>query len=597
MSLSSEKRLQLSLVILGLLAAVALEPVQAQQQTGQNFINEGKNLPGYRDPNSRFVVLNNGIANIAAQKFALPKETYTSNLAGMTVFPYYQASAPLKEFLNNATIGGMPVTQVPVTPHLPTFSLPPTDLIRMNIPIPNQRNDFRSSNKVLIRDQRPKDEIPWMVAHQGGQAFGLPGDNEALALLNAGTMFSASMPRTMILRCGTMWVMTGSRPAAVLTRFGAVCVRPYSIACVEQTWTNKVRAMDLYGQPLELQLSWQGKSGQIIVERGKQLIFSDSTIASAGSADYIEPGKTDIPGVKVVKAIPDLNTAAKNIEASDSALNGLKALMPPFNNPRMESDFKRMLATFGITDDIRREEIRKQTLQKYNIASRTAVQKGVARFDEQGSAIPSQDSGPLAFPHPQEELEMQSLRQGVAKYLSGAELATEQGRATLNSGEAIFVANKQLIVRCHDCSVFMREGSIVHTVARKDLVVIRNIKEESPGSVKVKVGPRVLEVAVGGELIVGTNAPAVFAEMKTDGVARRNLRSTEITGANLFMNKSEVDLTSLMQYSPIMRKLYKSKDSYDKELRTELMKTIVALNMVTAGHGRYQRMAGLPGVH
>ncbi len=62
-------------------------------------------------------------------------------------------------------------------------------------------------------------------------------------------------------------------------------------------------------------------------------------------------------------------------------------------------------------------------------------------------------------------------------------------------------------------------------------------------------------------------------------------------------HKSEFELTSLMQYSPIMRQLYESKNEYDQKVIAQIVKMNAVLSMVTGRRGGYQRMAGLPSTH
>lgn len=348
-----------------------------------NFIDESKNLPGSPDPNSRFVVLNSGIAAMAEQQFGLPKNTQSYPLAGMTVFPYYQASAPLKEFLNNAMVFGMPVTKFPTTPNLPQVSLPPTDLVRRSIPIPSAPFERGKSAKLSINDKKMKDEVPWMVAHEGGQAIQVPGDNEALALVAPGSMFSACASRTMVLRCGTMWIFTGARPAAVLTKDAAVLVKPFSIAAVETTWYNRLRVASLYGQPVEMQVAYEGKADKCIVENRKEISISEVLVeGSAGNnlisskplADgnkSVDSGKSAAGAENTFAQAPELSTvplAVPGLKAFSASINPRKcnllgelaAVEPPFSNPRMSSDFARMFSSFGITVAMRREEMKRQ---------------------------------------------------------------------------------------------------------------------------------------------------------------------------------------------------------------------------------------------
>lgn len=82
------------------------------------------------EANGGYVFLNSNVAAMAERAYGLPKTTQTYPLAGMTVFPYYQASEPLKAFLNTTTFMGKPITAFPFQPNIPTISLPMTDLVR-----------------------------------------------------------------------------------------------------------------------------------------------------------------------------------------------------------------------------------------------------------------------------------------------------------------------------------------------------------------------------------------------------------------------------------------------------------------------------------
>src|SRR5262249_54797543 len=149
------------------------------------------------------------------------------------MFPYYEASPELKDFLNNTRINGVPITSLPINSTIQTNPLIPTDLTHINVPIPLRRLDRPTTTQLAIR-QRLHDEVPWMVANQQGQCFSLPGDPSAIVILSPGTLFNAAALRTVALRCGTAWILTGARPAAVLTKYGAVEISPNSIVGVEQ---------------------------------------------------------------------------------------------------------------------------------------------------------------------------------------------------------------------------------------------------------------------------------------------------------------------------------------------------------------------------
>jgi hypothetical protein len=571
------------------------------QQQGHYFTDQYKNVPGYPDADHRFVVLNSGIASMVQQHFAMPKDTFTYGLAGMTVFPYYQASPQLKEFLNNANINGMPLVNYPTQTNMPSISLPATDLIRMSVPIPNRNLDQKNAIKFAIRDKRAKDEIPWMVAHQGGQAFAMPGDPDAIVLVSSSTMFGASLQRTMLLRCGMMWVFTGARPAAILTKHGAVCVKPYSIAAVEQTWFNNVRVACLYGQPLEIQLNSQQKTSKVTIEKGKEIAIAGAAVAAKGTSDFVAQNSADGANknaelTKASEELPDLKLSVKDVDSSScDLLSELKAVTPPFSSLKISSGFERMFKDYGITPADRREELQKQNLQKYNLASKPAVQKAAIEARYYVPSTPGSEGEPVKFPNASEQLKTDKLRNGLVKCLSNVELKTdERGKTVITEGEGVFVAEQPLQIASGDSQIFLRKGAIVHVKADKNVVALKNLAEAEVGSVKLRLKNRIFECEIGSELIVGPTAPQVFAEMKRDGVGRRNVHTIEVEGGNLFVNKSEIDLASLMQYSPLMRKLYKSPAASDRLLVSDLMKSTVAVNMITQGRGNYRRMSGLP---
>ena len=624
----------------------------AQQQSANLFINEGKNIPGYPDADKRFVFLNSGVAAMAQQAYGLPKDTTTYSLMGMTIFPYYQASEPLKAFLNNTSIFGMPVSQFPSTPNIPQISLPATDMVNRSIPIPNGAFQKHGAEKMAVVDKKTKDEVPWMVA-QGGQAFQVPGDSEALALVAPGSMFSACAARTMVLRCGLMWIMTGTRAVAVLTKNGAVAIKPYSIAAVEATWFNELRVTALHGPALEVQLAYDGKTDKVTVEHGKEISVAESLVATSGQQGFLASREASNSNHDAPKSEPapdsvhtPLTISVPGLQAHTSSivprksdlLRELTIITPPFSTPRMSTDYSRMLASFGITPAIRRAEIQKQYLQKNNIASKSAINNLAKRAaaiprnnTKLGNVVTTAENGlptaagkmTNATAHteavlnsaagqtvetaslsgvnqgrlPTAELRTLRLSKGRARLFTNTEINVEQGGIPyFTLGEAVFVADQPLVIKTGTFTVHMRAGAKVQMVARKDVILVRNLAEEQLNSVKIRMGNHIFDCGVGGELIAGTNAPAIFDEMRIDGIARRNVASTEALSGCIIVNKCEVSLTSLMQQSPLMRQLYKSRDESDKRIISDLMKTIVAMNMVTGARGAYRRISGLHGI-
>ena len=601
MHLSQEKKHRL---LRGFAASLACFLLAASAARAQQFPSFQQQYAGKIDPNSRFVALPTGLAKITALHFTLPKDTFTYNVAGMTVFPYYEASPELQSFLNSR-VGAIPVTDlVTATASRPTIQLPQTDTIHINIPLSERRNALAPVATRMAWRGRGHDDVSWLVAHQSGQTYGVPGDSAAVVLAASGTMFNAAAPRTMALRCGTLWVLTASRPVAVLTRYGAVAVNPYSIAAVEQTWFNRVKTGVLSGKPLEFQVTYKGKSTKIEVEKGKELLVSESAVASSGTSDYVDQHRSGeliasrLPQTPV--SLPELNINSRNIDADTSSfVSDLRTVNPVLTDLRMANAYKSMFEQYNITGSMRRDALRKQMLMKGIAENQPAAYK--ASLDARyfvPSYKPVNNSTPVIFPHVDEPIKSLWVKQGVVKYLESARIEVENGgRLDLNAGQAIFVATEPMTVRARDCFLEIRDGAIVQVISKRDAVIVRNLRELASDSVRLKVRSRSLKCAAGDEVIVAATMPTIYAQMKTDGVNRRNVHITEVSAGNVIINKSEIELTSLLQYDPSLRQICLSKDPYDQKVLAQIEKMDAVLTMVTRGHGSYQRMAGMPAVH
>ncbi len=573
--------------------------ISASAQQLPNFENEGKGITNYPEPNRRMVVLPSGVAAITAQKFALPKDTFQYPLAGMTMFPYYQASPELKEFLNNARVMNIPITSLRATPNLPTPMLPATDTTPIHIPLSVYRKDKHRSQQLALHHNK-HDQSNWMVAHLQGQSFAVPGDPSALVMVSPGTMFNACGPRAMQLRCGTMWVLSGNRPIVVLTKYGAVQVKPNSIAAVEQSWFNRVKAVSLYGDELEVQLSYKNDKSKLALSRQKELTISESKLASSGVSDFVSSANSKLNAANA-QQVPlesaNLKLHTRNLDPDASRfVQELKAVNPPITDLRMSNAYKCMLSSFGISEDARQDEIRKRILQaEISTAKPTSFKASLdSRY-----FVPAykhvKDRAAVPFPLVVEDLKSLWVQNGAVKYLEGSQIEVEHdGCIALNTGEAIFVAKDPMRLRINDCLINIQDGAIVHVLAKKDLTVIRNLKELASNSISARIKGRSIECKAGSELIIGRTVPAVFSQMKHDGITRRNVRSIETASGTVIINKSEIELTSLMQYDPLMRKVIESKDSFDKKVVAQVLKMDAVLSLVTDHRGTYSRMAGLP---
>lgn len=577
------------------LACLLLFGPAASAQQMPTFANQYKDQ--HIDPNSRFVSLPTGIADMVALHFTLPKATFNFPLVGLTMFPYYQASPELKEFLNSR-VGAVPVTNLMSSVNLNVnYQLPPTDLIRLNIPLAERRIEKTQSNTRMALRGPLRDDVSWLVAHQVGQPFAVPGDNSAVVMASPGTMFNAVAQRTMAIRCGTLWVITGSRPVVVLTKYGAVSVSPFSIAAVEQTWLNKVKTAVLYGKPAEFQFAYKGNSTRTNIDKGKEMTVLESAVASSGASDYADDSSGKAIASALPLTVPNLNISTRNVDADGTSfLNDLKSVNPPLTDLRMANAYQNMFNDYGVTKAMRQDAARRHALRQDIASKEPSAYK--ASLDDRyfvPAYKPVRSCIPVIFPRVNEPLKALWGQHGVVKYLESSKIDVEHtGRLEMADGEALFVATEPMTVRANECIMQIADGAIVQVICKKDFVAIRNLKEVGHESVKLRIRSRALECSAGNEVVVATTMPTIYAEMKRDGITRRNMRTIEMAGGNVVVNMSEIDMTSLMQYSPSMRQLIESKDQYDQKLVGQVVKMDAVLSVTTKGHGSYQRMAGIP---
>jgi hypothetical protein len=344
------------------------------------------------------------------------------------------------------------------------------------------------------------------------------------------------------------------------------------------------------------------------VEKGKELCITESAVASAGTSDYADQTKdkqliaSSLP-VSNVPPIPELNVITRSLDPDSTAfLSDLKAITPPMTDLRMVNAYQSMFNEHGVTVAMRRDAARRQFLQA-DIAVNTPATPSTykASLDDRYFVPvykPVKHSGPVIFPRSDESLKTLWVQHGAVKYLANSNVeAVRGGRIEFSSGEAIFVASEPMTVRANDCFIEIQDGAIAQIIANKELVVVRNLKEVGTNSIKLKVRNRLIECPAGNEVIVASTMPTIYAQIKSDGITRRNGRITELGGGSIMLNQSEIELTALMQYNPSMRRLYESKDAYDQKLLGQIVKMDAVLTMVTKSRGSYQRMTGIPTGH
>jgi hypothetical protein len=178
------------------------------------------------------------------------------------------------------------------------------------------------------------------------------------------------------------------------------------------------------------------------------------------------------------------------------------------------------------------------------------------------------------------------VREAIIKHSGGTRITqTQPGVLTLEAGDALISASKQVQVVAGDASVRIQPGSVVLVTRTGNTVKIRNLCENSTSSVKLEVGGRVVAINAGQELIVASSS-SISKEIKAESIGRRRLKMFDISSSQS-ISRCDVSLVSLMQNADVLRRIVNSNNAGDRALVARLIKIAACLGQITNYRGAY----------
>lgn len=103
-------------------------------------------------------------------------------------------------------------------------------------------------------------------------------------------------------------------------------------------------------------------------------------------------------------------------------------------------------------------------------------------------------------------------------------------------------------------------------------------------SISASAGNHATDVPVGAEVMISEEEDGLDDLLKTDLIARRNVRRIKLADGAAVMS-SEVSVVSIIQQSILLNRLFNSLSDDDKAVSSKIAKTAVALSVVTGKHG------------
>lgn len=536
---------------------------------------------------ARFVIMSDYMANMIEQKHGLPMTTGRYPLAGLVVFPNQNLAPDLKERINSKFLGLLPMNYAQVVPHF-FHALPPNDLVKISVPL-NPAPVRRSNTGIAVRPKR-SDEQAWLVAHQDGESFQLPGDRTAVLLASPGTIFNAAGKKEAIIKAGSLWIFSDSNAITLHTRHGDLLVPPFSIVAVEQTFFGKLSVVALDGRPARL--TWRPGSTNTdehkvqVVEAGHQLVVRDKLVAAAGTSDFV--ASSTLP-----------SSAPGGLEASIASVTGeecslVKELIkrrPPFSSFDMERRYEHMMKRYSLSATERMRKWSKPAKQEESPQPSTYSASLDQRyfvpvFKNAASTKPLSTAKAVET---KTELRSKLLKRATAKYLSDAAVNIDEfGRINLQNGELLVCAHDSIRIKIGEAEVYLAKGAIALVNYSGGVVGVRNLKEMHNQNVSLVYAGRSMKCSVGHELLAAGSLGAISREMAEDRLQRRCSQISEFNNGNATINKSEFSITSALAASPLLRRVYHSKDEIDRRITDELVKMDACLTLVAGGKGAYR---------
>lgn len=160
------------------------------------------------------------------------------------------------------------------------------------------------------------------------------------------------------------------------------------------------------------------------------------------------------------------------------------------------------------------------------------------------------------------------------------------GAIRLNRGELILQTTKPGVVQAGRYTVHADKGVVALISFDNDVLVVRNLCEQSPQNLKVVDGSHEIFVPVGGELRLSSSEKQVSQSIIQDGGPRRHVEVGR-AAAGSFAALSEVPFPSLVRSSRLLNVLVHEKGSAETRLVGRLLKMAACLQFTTQGHGAY----------
>lgn len=168
------------------------------------------------------------------------------------------------------------------------------------------------------------------------------------------------------------------------------------------------------------------------------------------------------------------------------------------------------------------------------------------------------------------------------------------GSITVNSGEFVIDASKNMVVNVGTHKLNIRKGTIVLISKNHARTKVFNLCDSGLNSISINTPRGEISTSAGQELVLDATMDTITAELKSDGIARRRLHVMDTASGGSMAAMSEFSIVSLFQNNDSLKHVFHRSEKDAKSMSDRIMKMGVCLQQVTGSRGAYSQVASVP---
>jgi len=351
----------------------------------------------------------------------------------------------------------------------------------------------------------------------------------------------------VLLKQGKLAVVTREKDAVVKTDQGSILIPASSVVIIEQKPNNTVRVTNFKGGATIM----QSGTKTFTCNSGERVTVADSSV---DDEDLIPIDGGDV----VVNA---------KVAFNDAAGAPKKARISKFDGQKVW-DKEMMLGCIQISDQFKR----------------TAKKNG----QDPKKTSNSSPLLPIALNQPTTGSGLKTLRTEVfnAKFLSSAKTQMISSNTfRLNKGEICLETIKPLLVLVGKQRITIGANTVVLIDKQDKALLVRNVYDRKPHSVRVSSNKLSLDIPVGQESVL-SDKTSKESSLPDDAIGRRRTRVAIVADGSK-LTTSEISIPSILASDSIYAAMRRSAKTEDQILLNKTLNTAVVLNYVTASHGQF----------